>query len=214
MIKIGHIEKKKDGSWKIERKWHGQGYVFKDEEAYVTRPDDPCYVPELSDAVYTANDILALCNGQKEFADELFDGLDWSHPESLMEDWMVNNEWVRCGQCGKLINYGDGCNDTVCPFCGKEVDDGSSEEDRNWFSLISGALEKLAGMDPTEKQIWSDGNEILCPTEEYANAFADLIECLAKADGKEVDAITGYYEPKDGGDEDDKYTGWWYVTLE
>lgn len=123
MVKAGSIERQKDGTWKIDRAWYGQGMVFKDEYAYKNHPDKPCYVPELSDTVYTANDILALCNGQKDFADELFDGLDWSHPESLMEDWMMNNEWVYCDQCGHLVNYGDGCNDTVCPICGKAVGD-------------------------------------------------------------------------------------------
>lgn len=38
-----------------------------------------------------------------------------------MEDWFVNNEWVRCEKCGRLINYGDGCNDKKCPSCGWEV---------------------------------------------------------------------------------------------
>ena len=214
MVKIGKIEKLNNGAWKIEREWYGQGSVFKDEEAYRNRPDEPCYVPELSDTVYTANDILALCNGQKDFADELFEGLDWSHPESLMEDWMVNDEWVRCSHCGKLVNYGAGCNNTVCPFCGKVIGDEPEKGEIKWFSVIATVLEAFKGKDADEKTIWSDGNEILCPTEEYANAVADLIECLYRAEGKEVDAIIGFYDPKDDNGEADDHTGWWYVTLE
>ena len=62
-----------------------------------------------------------MCNCQEEFADELFEEVDWQHPETLMVDWFVNNEWVRCEKCGRLINYGDGCNDKKCPSCGWEV---------------------------------------------------------------------------------------------
>lgn len=38
------------------------------------------------------------------------------------EDWFANGEWVECEGCGKIINYGDGCNDTKCPNCGKAVE--------------------------------------------------------------------------------------------
>ena len=95
--------------------------IFKDEEAYKFHKDQPCYSPELSDSVYTGNDFLELCNCQQDLADELFEGVDWQHPESLKEDWFVNGEWVECEECGKIINYGDGCNDTKCPNCGRKV---------------------------------------------------------------------------------------------
>lgn len=61
-----------------------------------------------------------MCKGQVEFADELFYNCDWQHPDTLMEDWFINNEWVECPYCGSLINYGNGENDTKCPKCGKE----------------------------------------------------------------------------------------------
>lgn len=35
---------------------------------------------------------------------------------------LANGEWVECEGCGKIINYGDGCNDTKCPNCGKAVE--------------------------------------------------------------------------------------------
>ena len=66
-------------------------------------------------------DFLEVCNCQQDLADELFEGVDWQHPESLKEDWFVNGEWVECEGCGKIINYGDGCNDTKCPNCGRKV---------------------------------------------------------------------------------------------
>ena len=114
----------------ISRDYYRQGCIFKDEEAYLDEehPDRICYIPELSDSLYSRQDFLDMCRGQTEFADELFEGCDWQHPESLMNDWFVNNEWVECRYCGRLINYGDGCNDTKCPNCGKECEeDGISQ---------------------------------------------------------------------------------------
>ena len=105
----------------LQREFFRQGWIFKDWEAFKNRPDAPCYVPELSDAVYTAEDFLRICKGQEEFADQLFDGADWQHPDSLMEEWMRNNEWVECPNCRSLVNYGDGCNDRECPVCGVRV---------------------------------------------------------------------------------------------
>lgn len=94
MLKIGSIEDN-DGEYIIHREFYRQGMIFKDEEAYKFHKDQPCYSPELSDSVYTGNDFLELCNCQQDLADELFEGVDWQHPESLKEDWFVNGEWVQ-----------------------------------------------------------------------------------------------------------------------
>lgn len=91
-----------------------------EEGAYTNRKNEPCYITELSDSVYT-EDFLNICLGKQDLADELFEGVDWQQPETLMEDWLRNNECVICKGCGKLVNYGDGCNDKKCPYCGKEV---------------------------------------------------------------------------------------------
>lgn len=106
---------------KLDRDLYGQGMVFKSWSAYKDRPTEPCYVPELSDFVYIARDFLEICNNQKEFVDKLFEGCDWQHPESLQEEWMRNNEWVKCSGCGRLVNYGDGSNNTESRSCGTEV---------------------------------------------------------------------------------------------
>lgn len=84
MLKIGSIEDN-DGEYIIHREFYRQGMIFKDEEAYKFHKDQPCYSPELSDSVYTGNDFLELCNCQQDLADELFEGVDWQHPESLKE---------------------------------------------------------------------------------------------------------------------------------
>lgn len=52
----------------IEREYYGQGWIFKDEEAFLLYPDQVCYVPELLDSAYTQQDFLNLCNGQEKFA--------------------------------------------------------------------------------------------------------------------------------------------------
>ncbi len=122
MLKVGGIVVDSNGNvTDIYREYYRQGKIFKDEDAYHNHKDKPCYIPELSIHVYTGNDFLELCKGQQEFADELFEGVDWQHPESLMEDWMRSNEWVLC-ECGNIVNYGDGCNDTRCPKCGKVIE--------------------------------------------------------------------------------------------
>lgn len=106
---------------KIEKSFWRQGRIFKSWDAYYNREKEPCYVPELSDSVYTSEDFFRICNEQREFADELFEAVDWQHPESLLEDWQRNNEWVNCPKCGKLVDFGDGNNDKKCRLCGAEI---------------------------------------------------------------------------------------------
>ena len=93
--RIGICKVDQDGNIiELQREFFGQGWVFKDWEAFQNRPDAPCYVPELHNAVYTRNDLIALCNGQEEMAEELFDQLDWQSPSTLMD------EWERTGETG------------------------------------------------------------------------------------------------------------------
>ena len=64
--------------------------------------------------------------------------------------------------------------------------------------------------------IWSNGSEILCKTEDVADALADMLECMYKAHGEEILVNTGYYDPVEDerSGETDRYTGWWYVTID
>lgn len=101
----------------IERAFFRQGYIFKNPYAFYHNPNDVCYIPELSDTTYTGNEIRAICNNQEEFAEELFEHLDWQHPESLREDWFVNDEWDYCEKCEKLY---ESYNVKKCPHCGAE----------------------------------------------------------------------------------------------
>lgn len=80
----------------------------------------------------------------------------------------------------------------------------------NWFEEITDRLR-----DYSEGNIWSSGDEILCKTEEVADALADMFECLYRAQDEEILVNTGYYDPVEDERnlEVDRYTGWWYVNI-
>ena len=82
----------------------------------------------------------------------------------------------------------------------------------DWMEMIVNALP-----DYSDGIIWSDGEtEILVKTESAANTIADLIDALYRAQGEEVLVNTGYYDPKEDkrNNEEDRYTGWWYVNID
>ena len=56
--------------------------------------------------------------------------------------------------------------------------------------------------------------EILVKTESAASTIADLIEALYRAQGEKVLVNTGYYNPEEDkqNNEEDRYTGWWYIN--
>lgn len=65
--------------------------------------------------------------------------------------------------------------------------------------------------------IWSDGGtEILVKTESAANTIADLVTLLYKMQGEEVLINTGWYDSEEDkrNNEEDRYTGWWYVNID
>lgn len=80
----------------------------------------------------------------------------------------------------------------------------------NWFEEI---IDRLR--DYSEGNIQSSGDEILCKTEEVADALADMFECLYRAQDEEILVNTGYYDPVEDERnlEVDRYTGWWYVNI-
>ena len=71
--------------------------------------------------------------------------------------------------------------------------------------------------DYSDGNIWTDGDrEILVRTESAAEAVADLIELLYRAQGDDISINTGYYDPEEDrkNGETDRYTGWWYVNID
>lgn len=81
----------------------------------------------------------------------------------------------------------------------------------DWFTEIAERLR-----DYSEGDVWGVGDEILCRTESAADAIADLLESLYRADGEEALVRTGYYDPVEDerNGETDRFTGWWYVNVD
>lgn len=109
----------------IERAYYRQGWIFKDEEAFLHHPEQVCYVPELSDSAYTREDFMGLCNEQEEFAKECFYTVDWQHPETWVEEQYRFDEWGWCERCGQIYDMGgEPC---PCPICGAPPEGGEGE---------------------------------------------------------------------------------------
>lgn len=62
-------------------------------------------------------------------------------------------------------------------------------------------------------RIWSNGEEILCETEQLAECIADLFDAIYGGQA----AVTGYYDDEwhtdDPGSEDTNVDGWYYVNV-
>ena len=114
-IKVGkYIPATENAPAVFDRELFGQGFIFKDDEAYETGLDKFCYIPELSDKTYTHQDFLDMVDGQEHLADLLFEEVDWQCPESLMEDYYANGEFDDCPKCKKVF----ACyKKRECPHC-------------------------------------------------------------------------------------------------
>lgn len=115
----------------IDREYYQQGWIFKDEEAFLHHPDKVCYVPELSDEGYTRQNFLDMVGGQEEVATLLFDMVDWQSPETLLNELYDTYELDFCPVCQKI--YCMRGEQIPCPVCGttpEEVEDGNTESER------------------------------------------------------------------------------------
>ena len=72
----------------MKRKKTDNGYCFKDRQAFNNKKGI-CYIPELSDQKYTYLDFLRIANNNKTLAQNLFDIVDWQHPETLLDEWSI-----------------------------------------------------------------------------------------------------------------------------
>lgn len=83
----------------------------------------------------------------------------------------------------------------------------------DWMEMIVNALPNYP-----DGIIWTDEyeNEILVKTESAANTIADLIETLYRTQGEDILVNIGYYDPEEDkrNNEEDRYTGWWYVNID
>lgn len=101
-VKTGKIE-----TFEEKRYLYGytsDGMCFKDEEVYLNRPDEICYIPESTfidcdkddngsissdDAEmggYSHNSILDLCDGNENLAKIVFDTIEWQCPETYYNE--------------------------------------------------------------------------------------------------------------------------------
>ena len=81
----------------------------------------------------------------------------------------------------------------------------------DWFQEIANRL-----MDYSGGTVWSNGCEILCKTEDGADALADMFETLYATQGEDILINTGHYDPEEDerNNEVDSFTGWWYVNID
>lgn len=125
-----YIPETEDQEAVIDREYYRQGWIFKDEEAFLHHPERVCYVPELSDAAYTRQDFLAMCNGQEELAEFLFEMVDWQSPETLKSELLATYEIDFCPVCKKY--YFMQGEQIPCPICGanpEEIENADTESE-------------------------------------------------------------------------------------
>lgn len=81
--------------------WIGQGYGYKNKDAYEEDPDAICYIPEYSfdedtlelhiESCYTRNDFIKIA-GDVDKAGWLFNAVDWQHPEALIDEGLLDED--------------------------------------------------------------------------------------------------------------------------
>ena len=116
-LKVGtYVPETEENEAVIQREYYRQGWIFKDEAAFLFHTDQVCYVPELSDEGYTRQGFLDLCNGQEDFAAECFRAVDWQCPETWVDEQYREDEWGYCPVCEMIYDMaGEVC---ACPVCG------------------------------------------------------------------------------------------------
>jgi hypothetical protein len=69
----------------MERQETYNGYCYKDINAFNNKKG-VCYIAELSDQEYTYQDFLSMCNGNEKLARNIFEDIDWQHPETRLDE--------------------------------------------------------------------------------------------------------------------------------
>lgn len=130
-LKIGsYTPETEDQEAVIDRGYYRQGWIFKDEEAFRLHPEQVCYVPELSDEGYTRQDFLAMCNGQEELAEFLFEMVDWQSPETLKSELLATYEIDFCPVCKKYyFMQGEQIPCPICEVNPEEIENADTESE-------------------------------------------------------------------------------------
>lgn len=147
-LKIGtYVPETEENEAVIKREYYRQGWIFKDEEAFLFHADQVCYVPELSDEGYTRQGFMDLCNGQEDFAGECFRAVDWQCPETWVDEQYREDEWGYCPVCGKIYDMaGEVC---VCPVCGWNPEEAGENGDSEGGCRAAepGGVQPQAGLE-------------------------------------------------------------------
>jgi hypothetical protein len=109
---------------KIEKEYKGQGWIYKNPVAFQSKSDEVCYVPEYSgnginidevfdESKYTQKDFVRIaqefinnnedvktyCEEEgvtaEDIAIDIFETVDWQHPESLIGDWEMSGAYTE-----------------------------------------------------------------------------------------------------------------------
>lgn len=98
MITIGQRIETSDGIF-YELESNGEGNIYKNEDAFLKRPDEVCYIPEHAaedhegwqipenEDCFTHNSLLRLCKESEEICCNLFYSLEWTFPSTLLDEW-------------------------------------------------------------------------------------------------------------------------------
>ena len=148
-LKVGtYVPETEEKEAVIQREYYRQGWIFKDEAAFLFHADQVCYVPELSDGGYTRQDFMALCNAQEDFAAECFRAVDWQCPETWVDEQYREDEWGYCPVCEMIYDMaGEVC---ACPVCGwnpEEAGEENGESEGGCRAAEPGGVQPQAGLE-------------------------------------------------------------------
>lgn len=103
MIRVGTRIETREGVF-YELAYAGEGCIYKDEDAFINRHDEICYVPEVAasdyehwtvpstdEYCYSHKDLLDICNGDENLCGQLFYSLEWICPETLLAEWQISD---------------------------------------------------------------------------------------------------------------------------
>ena len=77
---------------KYEKGVSSQGVIYKNYDDFNSKSIAVCYIPELTDDLYSYFDFLKIAKGNSDIAVCLFETVDWQSPEILYEELMENGE--------------------------------------------------------------------------------------------------------------------------
>lgn len=147
-LKVGtYVPETEENEAVIQREYYRQGWIFKDEAAFLFHTDQVCYVPELSDEGYTRQGFMDLCNGQGVFAEECFRAVDWQCPEMWVDEQYREDEWGYCPVCEMIYDMaGEVC---ACPVCGWNPEEAGENGDSEGGCRAAepGGVQPKAGLE-------------------------------------------------------------------